>query len=188
MGFQWPASAEPPPCPSPPLTTPRHLAPPISATLTAGPSAFVGDLSNTTLIPPLELEGATLRLATSNEVYGLSLAGMSALHVRRGKRAKTAGAAERHSHGGMRTGRPSGWLVPPGVNTQPTPQSRAYSSLPPYFILIPFTRRPPLPRPLLQITLDPCTVLQPHTHPHSEFIFTIKGAPCLFGVKHTAWS
>ena len=26
-----------------------------------------------------------------------------------------------------------------------------------------------------QITLDPCTVLQPHTHPHSEFIFTIKG-------------
>lgn len=30
------------------------------------------------------------------------------------------------------------------------------------------------PRPP-QITLDPCTVLQPHTHPHSEFIFTIKG-------------
>ncbi|KAI7838089.1 hypothetical protein COHA_008098 [Chlorella ohadii] len=70
------------------------------------PASFIGDLSNTTAIPPIELDGATLRLVTANEVYGLSLAGMSALHI----------------------------------------------------------------------TLDPCTVLQPHTHPHSEFTFTIKGA------------
>lgn len=34
---------------------------------------------------------------------------------------------------------------------------------------------PLLAPPCPQITLDPCTVLQPHTHPHSEFTFTIKG-------------
>ncbi|PRW32499.1 hypothetical protein C2E21_8296 [Chlorella sorokiniana] len=71
-----------------------------------GPSSFIGDLGNTTAFPPIELDGATLRLATANEVYGLGLAGMSALHI----------------------------------------------------------------------TLAPCTILQPHTHPHSEFIFTIKGS------------
>ena len=62
--------------PSLPLTAPTAPRPP-----TAGPADFIGDLSNTTLIPPLELDGATLRLATSNEVFGLGLAGMSALHV-----------------------------------------------------------------------------------------------------------
>lgn len=47
----------------------------------AGPASFINDLSNTTAFPPIELDGATLRLATSNEVLGLGLAGMSALHV-----------------------------------------------------------------------------------------------------------
>jgi hypothetical protein len=28
-----------------------------------------------------------------------------------------------------------------------------------------------------QINLAPCTILQPHTHPHSEFAFTVYGAP-----------
>ncbi|KAL4421355.1 hypothetical protein ABPG75_010646 [Micractinium tetrahymenae] len=28
----------------------------------------------------------------------------------------------------------------------------------------------------LHITLDPCTILQPHIHPHSEFAFTVSGA------------
>ena len=37
--------------------------------------------------------------------------------------------------------------------------------------------RPPcqgFPCPL-QITLDPCTILQPHIHPHAEFAFTVTG-------------
>ena len=35
-------------------------------------------------------------------------------------------------------------------------------------------RLPPLAS--LQITLAPCTVLQPHIHPHPEFLFSITGA------------
>ena len=34
-------------------------------------------------------------------------------------------------------------------------------------------RLPPLAS--LQITLAPCTVLQPHIHPHPEFLFSITG-------------
>ncbi|KAL4421359.1 hypothetical protein ABPG75_010650 [Micractinium tetrahymenae] len=29
----------------------------------------------------------------------------------------------------------------------------------------------------LQITLEPCTMLQPHIHPHAEFAFTVSGKP-----------
>lgn len=58
-----------------------HTHPPPPPRCPAGPASFINDLSNTTAFPPLELDGATLRLATSNEVLGLGLAGMSALHV-----------------------------------------------------------------------------------------------------------
>lgn len=125
----------------------------------AGPGAFFGSLANETLIPPLYLDGATLRLVTSNESYGLGLAGMSALHV---SARRTSGPARCMPQRRMRA-------------CQPRMRANAAHSTGPASLL------PPLPPPLSpaaarpQITLEPCTVLQPHTHPHSEFVFTLKG-------------
>ena len=40
-----------------------------------------------------------------------------------------------------------------------------------------FCSHAPCPPPPVQITLEPCTMLQPHIHPHAEFAFTVSGEP-----------
>lgn len=68
-----------------------------------GPESFVNSFESVGNL--LELDGATAKLVTAGEVYGINVAGLSAA----------------------------------------------------------------------RITLKPCTILQPHTHPHSEFAYTTKG-------------
>lgn len=124
---------------------PRRPYPPSSCPtlLCTGPESFISTFDS---LPAIDLPGATLRLVTADDSYGLSLTGMSALHV---------------SGGGGVVLRPSGqqdggrtWRPGPAVSQPPT--------------------LPAVPA-AVQITLDPCTILQPHVHPHGEFTYTISG-------------
>ena len=56
----------------------RPAPPPPFLPLPAGVESFINTFHNVTTV---ELDGLTIRLATPAESYGLSLAGMSALHV-----------------------------------------------------------------------------------------------------------
>ncbi|EFN50787.1 hypothetical protein CHLNCDRAFT_142512 [Chlorella variabilis] len=77
-------------------------APAHAGHLYTGPGSFINSFTS---VAPIKLPGAELRLVTAGEIFGLNLAGLSALHIK----------------------------------------------------------------------LSPCTILQPHTHPHAEFVFTISG-------------
>lgn len=141
-----------------------HCAP--CALPAAGPEAFINSFDKVGNL--LQLPGANISLVSAGQVYGINVAGMSAALV---------SAAPLESAGLLHPAQRVPALQPGLQGLADCPRKRgAEVREGPTCPCLPSLKARPAPPLAIQINLAPCTILEPHTHPHPEFAFTIYGA------------